>query len=250
MFRTKGFALLFGLAVIAGVASYVVQRSQVLRLKAQNQNLSSQLAQASADHDAAAKAAQTAQDQQERLRKDNSELLRLRNEVSQLRQERDAQKQQANRATAPTQDASPSASGPGRYISKEQLAFVGYATPDAALESMTWAMMKGTYEQAIAALGPELLKHEAEDPKGREQFETGRQKMAPLFKGMQIVARKALGEDKVELKIRMDSDPLPNTEAEMPPFMIQPMVKVGNEWKLGGSTRGYQPEWDDGTQTQ
>ena len=67
---------------------------------------------------------------------------------------------------------------------------------------------------------------------------------------MQIVARKTLGEDKVELKVKMDADPLPDSKADMPPFLIQPMVKVGNEWKLGGSTRGYQPEWDDGTQRQ
>lgn len=126
----------------------------------------------SAERDAAAQAAQTTQDQQEHLRKDNTELLRLRNEVSQLRRERDAQKQQANQATPPAQGAGPSASEPGRYISKEQLAFVGYATPDAALESMTWGMMNGNYEQTIASLGPELLKHhEGRDAaKGREQF--------------------------------------------------------------------------------
>jgi hypothetical protein len=27
------------------------------------------------------------------------------------------------------------------------------------------------------------------------------------------------------------------------------MVKVGTDWKLGGSTRGYQPEWDSSAQT-
>jgi hypothetical protein len=122
------------------------------------------------------------------------------------------------------------------YISKDQLAFVGYATPDAALESMTWAMMNGPMNRTLSALGPELLEHELSNAKGREQFEAGRKTLAPLFKGMQILARKTLGEDRVELKVKMDADPLPESKADMPPFMIQPMVKVGHEWKLGGST--------------
>ncbi len=32
--------------------------------------------------------------------------------------------------------------------------------------------------------------------------------------------------------------------------MIQPMVKVGNEWKLGGSTRGYEADWEKDGQIQ
>jgi hypothetical protein len=248
MFNAKTFAALLGVAVITGTGIYLVEQRQAQRLEAENQILLAQRVQASADQDAGAKAAQATEDQLERLRKDNAELLQLRNEVTQLRRERDARKQQASQATPPAERAGQSASEAGPYISKEQLAFVGYATPDAAVESMTWAMMKGTYEQSRAALGPELLKHEDEDAKAREQFETGRKAMAPLFKGLQIVARKTLGEDRVELKLKMDADPLPDSKADMPPFFIQPMVKVGNEWKLGGSTRGYQPEWDDAPQ--
>lgn len=241
----------FGLAVIAGVGTYLVQRSEVQRLEAENQSLSTQLAQVSAEHEAAANAVKAAKEEVERLQKGSADLLRLRNEVSQLRRERDAKKQPANQSSPPAAPIVSSASEPGRYIAKDQLALVGYATPDAALESMTWAMMNGNYEQTIASLGPELLKHhESDEAKDREQFEAGRKTMAPLFKGLQIVARKTLGEDRVELKIKMDADPMPNSKADMPPFMIQPMVKVGNEWKLGGSTRGYQPNWDDGTQTQ
>jgi hypothetical protein len=69
--------------------------------------------------------------------------------------------------------------------------------------------------------------------------------MAPLFKGMQVVARKVLAEDKVELKVKMDVESPPDSKVDMPPFWIQPMVKVGNEWKLGGSTRDYQSSWDE-----
>jgi hypothetical protein len=74
--------------------------------------------------------------------------------------------------------------------------------------------------------------------------------MAPLFKGLQIAARKTLDENRVELKVKMDADPLPNSPANATAFVIQPMVKVGNEWKLGGSTRGYDSAWDNNGQIQ
>ena len=67
---------------------------------------------------------------------------------------------------------------------------------------------------------------------------------------MQFVARKALADDRVELKVKMDMAPLPDGPQEQPPFMIQPMVKVGNEWKLGGSTRGYNADWENVGQIQ
>jgi hypothetical protein len=74
----------------------------------------------------------------------------------------------------------------------------------------------------------------------------------PLLKGMQIVARKTLAENWAELKVKMNADPIPNSKQEMPAFMIQPMVKVGNEWKLGGSTRGYRDgdKWEQDGQVE
>jgi hypothetical protein len=77
------------------------------------------------------------------------------------------------------------------------------------------------------------------DPKEREGFETRQKMMAPLFNGLQIVARKELAEDKVEFKVKMDADPLPSQKATQPEFLVQPMIKVGEFWKLGGSTRGH-----------
>ncbi|MDR3378009.1 MAG: sigma-70 family RNA polymerase sigma factor, partial [Verrucomicrobiae bacterium] len=92
---------------------------------------------------------------------------------------------------------------PGTYISMDQLAFVGYATPEAALESVTWAETCGTYEQANAGISPEILTimaHELNNKHGREQFEASKKQMAKVMKGLQIVARKALSDDKAELK--------------------------------------------------
>jgi hypothetical protein len=41
----------------------------------------------------------------------------------------------------------------------------------------------------------------------------------------------------------MDADSLPNSPVT-PEFMIQMMLKIDPEWKLGGSTKGYHPDWE------
>jgi RNA polymerase sigma factor (sigma-70 family) len=148
------------------------------------------------------------------------------------------------------------APGPGTYISMDQLAFVGYATPEAALESVTWAETCGTYEQANAGISPEILTimaHELSNKHGREQFEASKKQMAKVMKGLQIVARKVLSDDKVELKFKQDFDPKmwkQITQAPAPEYLLQPMVKIGDEWKLGGSTRSYTASWDTDGQIQ
>jgi hypothetical protein len=245
----KTVAVLVGVAIVGLSVGYLVQRFEVERLQAENRSLLARQAQAMAMQGEAIQVMQSKKDELERIQRDSVELLRLRNEVAQLRRERDAQKENPRDLTPPSRDTVQNDSEPGPYISKEQLAFVGYATPEVALQSMIWAMLKGTYEQANAALGPEMLKHELEDENGREHFEAGRKALGPLFKGMQILARRTLSEDRVELNLKMDADSPPDSQEDMPPFLIQPMVKVGSEWKLGGSTRGgYLPDWEDGAE--
>jgi hypothetical protein len=126
----------------------------------------------------------------------------------------------------------------------------GYATPEAALETITYNMIFGSYDQCNEGLGPEMLPDELKDPNQRERFEARQKMMAPLFKGLQIFARKAVAEDKVELKVKMDANPLPNQETSQPEFLVQPMIKVGEFWKLGGSTRGHEETWNAEGQIQ
>jgi RNA polymerase sigma factor (sigma-70 family) len=245
MFTLKGIALITSAAIIAAGGTYFVQQTKLQQLKASNEQLTASRDQLVAEHEVAMKSLRAASQQPAPLEVDKSELLRLRNEVAQLRRERDSAKQPAvSNPSATRAGATKTVANPGDgYIPKNQLAFVGYATPEAAFQSMTWAMSAGTYEQALAALAPELQKQELGDPKARSSFESGRTNIAPLLKGVEILARKNLAEDRVELKVRTDIDP-PSGGQPMPDVMIQPMVKVGDEWKLGGSTRGYQQSWD------
>lgn len=141
---------------------------------------------------------------------------------------------------------------PGQYLSVNEFAFAGYATPEAALETLHWAMVKGTLEQANDTLAPDM-RPKSVTQSDRDHFETMRARLAPGVKGFQIVAKKILARDKVELKTRDDYnlEAMKKLAAPLPPeYMIQPMVKINGEWKLGGSTREWTPNWDTTGQIQ
>ena len=244
--NAKTLSAIAGAAVLAGTGTYLAQERQADRLRSERDTLVARQAELVADIAAARSASQTRNDELERLQKDAGELLRLRNEVSQLRQQIAAAKSAAQAPVTQPAVSPPAASG-GAYISKDQLANVGYATPEAALQTITWLMMHGTLDQVRQGLGIDLAKEpDGETP---ESFAQKQKMMAPLFKGMQFVAKKVVSDDRVELKVKMDADPAPGRPDSAPPeFVLQPMVRENNEWKLGGSTMGYDAsqwrKWD------
>jgi hypothetical protein len=248
MFNLKVVATVLSAAILTGTGTYLFQQRQITRLQQENRRLVVEHARLAADQEAIMKSAQENRDQVQQSQKDLAELLRLRNQVGQMRREQEAHKRQEEQRGA--QALSPAAPTEAAYISKDQLAFVGYGTPEAALQSLTWAMTKGTYDQALAGLSPQVQEEESKDPTARQNFEESQKKSAALLKGMQILARKTLSDEKVELKIRLDSDPDPNNPQATPGFLIQPMSKIGDEWKLGGSTHEYSSKWDEEGQIQ
>jgi hypothetical protein len=132
---------------------------------------------------------------------------------------------------------------PGSYITKKQLANVGYSTPEATLETVTWAMMNANYDKTIEAFAPEMQTEMKKDPNDRKQFESAMKRGAPSFKGMQIVAKKTIANDKVDLKYFHEITRASNPDSK---YRFQVMVKIGSEWKLGGGTRGgFMPDWDN-----
>jgi hypothetical protein len=139
---------------------------------------------------------------------------------------------------------------PGTYITKNQLANVGYNTPEAAFETMMWAMMNGNYDKMTESFSPEI---QAEMKKAtdseRKRFETKAKQDAPSFKGMQILAKKKIADDQVDLKISMDGIEGHRTISKSE-YGIQLMVKIGNEWKATGGFDGCEAGWDNGSQLE
>ncbi|HEX4645965.1 MAG TPA: hypothetical protein VH598_10180 [Verrucomicrobiae bacterium] len=89
-----------------------------------------------------------------------SELLKLRSKVNELlRQQRENEKMRSvppDRETKPAATATvPPATSETQGIPKESWAFVGYQTPQNALQSVMWAMNAGDLRTFLASLAPE-----------------------------------------------------------------------------------------------
>jgi hypothetical protein len=122
------------------------------------------------------------------------------------------------------------------YLTTEQPAFAGFASPKSAFQTLRWAVANADYTNWIAALAPRFREEETANPKSLEDFQRSSERSAQ-FKGMQVLATKSIGSDKVELKVRLDME---STVA----VLIFPMLAVGNEWRLGDEIRNYTQEWD------
>jgi hypothetical protein len=91
---------------------------------------------------------------------------------------------------------------PFHYISASQARNAGHATPEATLETALWAIVTGDYEQALACHTPERRAVELSTPENRQNFFKAGQLASSTVKGFQILAKKNLGDGKVEFKIK------------------------------------------------
>jgi hypothetical protein len=111
------------------------------------------------------------------------------------------------------------------------------------MKTITWANMSGNYEQVLEAMSPEMRTW-AETLEVRQRFETWAKEGMMLFEGMQVLAQKNVSADKVELKVQYFFAPRPSGAPSGPGISIQPLVRVGEDWKWGGSPRFYSESWD------
>lgn len=138
---------------------------------------------------------------------------------------------------------------PGSFISTEHLANVGYATPEAAFETMMWAEMKGKYDTFLESYSPKIRAELEKEPIDRKQFEHIAKSDSRSFRGTQIMAKKIVSDDKVELKVSMEGKEGHRTffvsQTLKSDYGIQTVVKVGSEWKMAGGFGGYTTNWDE-----
>jgi len=164
----------------------------------------------------------------------NVELLRLRNEVRQLR----AQQAELEKLRAANQHlAEELKSGhftPRRLtdmegaVPREKWTFAGFTTPEAALQSFFAGMAAGDPEQLILCMAPQAAldfrKQLADDPeKVRKEFAEEFGKLSQAS-GFRITGTRNLGDNKIELKVQVAAD-----GQSMP----LPLIRIGEEWKIG-----------------
>jgi RNA polymerase sigma factor (sigma-70 family) len=139
------------LAAAVGTGIYEVRRAS--RLRVENQNLLDRQAQLTAERDAAVSNLMRNVNAGSQTQPDRDELLRLRSEVGRLRRQTNevatlgAENQRLraaltqNRATS----VNPLISDPEApdAVPKESWALAGYATPEATVQTLLWALHKG-----------------------------------------------------------------------------------------------------------
>ena len=198
------------------------QAEQIARLSAANEGLSSLVARSGSP--------QVLPPDQLR------ELLRLRGQIGPLRQtaKEQVQLKAANErlrtALAASEKDLAEARAAPNFWAKDQLAFAGYAGPEAALKTLLWAMNNGDMKAYLAcwAFGPEvnvpLAKQRAEKAEA-EMVAEGKmlsESLAPAI-GFHILDKKTKSPDLVILNLSFDG------EGKARKFVVQ---RTGNEWKL------------------
>jgi hypothetical protein len=86
-----------------------------------------------------------------RLREETSGIPGLRNQLGQTRR-------QLATALAENQvsNATESTNGLTGYLTREQLRFAGFGSPENTVQSMRWACVNGDYTNWLAGLAPQL----------------------------------------------------------------------------------------------
>jgi RNA polymerase sigma factor (sigma-70 family) len=187
----------------------------------------------------------------DRLNRATTELLRLRGEVAMLRRERE---EMLTRPAAATGTGSATAERRGvdtnwvnaiLVVGRDQLVDTGNATPEAAWESRYWARAHGDYDAVIAATDPQMVDVAKAWMGDQATFRERSQTQFAGFKGLQILARKNVSNDRVELKYQFAFGDNPTRQETK----IVEMVKIEGAWK-SGQTRAYDASWDASSQPE
>ena len=239
---TKTLSAIVAAAITAGTGTYLVQQKESNRLRGENETLATANQALTIERDTALSASTGNNDELERLRKEKNELLRLRGEVGLLRKQTSelANLKAENlrlRAAASSLQINQPPQTPATAqtkFPKEAWAFAGYATPEAALQTWTWAMNKGDKQTMLASLNPEARAHwekllanqtdaqiAAEATKGSSKLE-----------GYQITGRTSRSDTEVDLAITITTTDGPTTRTtEEQKYKL---VKMGDDWKMAG----------------
>jgi hypothetical protein len=133
----------------------------------------------------------------------------------------------------------------GQLVGLTDLVDAGNTTPEAAWETRYWARSHGDYAAVIAATEPQSIagaKAWMGDP---ATFQARSQKDFSTFTGIQILARKNVSPDRVELKYQFAFQ----NDASAQQTKIVEMIKSHGVWR-SGATRTNLAGWDDGSESE
>lgn len=133
----------------------------------------------------------------------------------------------------------------GQLFSLAQLVDAGNTTPEAAWETRYWARAMGDYDAVIAATDPQAVSGAKAWMGDKATFRAKSQQQFGSLQGFQILARKNLALDRVELKYQFAF----GTGSDSQQTKIVAMVKANGVWKCA-QTRPYDESWDADSQPE
>ena len=205
---------------------------EIAQLSAENKRLSNRIAQASGPQPLTS----------EQL----SELLRLRGQIGPLREaakEKDqleAANQQLLRAQTGSEKVLAAARAAPNFWPKDQLAFAGYADPEATLKTALWAMNNGDMKAFLACTvaGPQMIAQLEKQPRAESEAtmvaeaKEASESLVPSI-GFHILDKQVKSADEVVLNLSFDG------EGKARRFVMR---RKATEWKLDRMLRpGEEP---------
>jgi hypothetical protein len=228
--------LIFSSIAVAGFLLVAVQYQQLGQLRAENTTL--QQASAEADQlkaDLAKSTGSEAQDVEEieRLRTENRGLLKLRNEVNQLREAKNTfekvsmenKRLVALAKSVPEPSTKPATMQPVVF----QMVSVydrGLATPEFALQTFYWAQRERNSDALSRCVTPQSWRH------FRDYVSGWRRQNLDQIASIEIVARRDLDATTVQLGVQLHDAANPQYGGKI----IVTLVLQGGEWRVQTTT--------------
>jgi hypothetical protein len=254
LFNLKTAAAILGAAAVTGTTTYFVQEREVERVRADYQTLHEAHGKLAVEQQEGRELIQLRDEQIERLKRDVADLPRLRGEVDKLNREmgilrkleseNEGLRQKLQQVLAGnSNDSYPSTSVWHGPITRESLAFAGHDSPEAAFVSTLWAALDADFNVMIEGMATSDRDGFLRNASNRTDFSKMSQAFSHYFSSVQIVARKDLDSDNVELLTRVTFD---SSKGDPPPFIsaglnVQPLVREADGWRLK-ATSNPQPD--------
>jgi RNA polymerase sigma factor (sigma-70 family) len=224
-------------AVLAGAGIYEARqaaqlREQVQTLQEQRAPLTEQTAQLNQALFEATNQAAGLSDENQRLKRNNTDVLRLRAETGMLRQQtnRLGNLVSALSAALTATNTTPSLLGQTNF-SRESWAFAGFGTPEDTLKSFMWAKSRGDLTTAFTTATPELgqqIKELYFKGKTDEEISTLLVDSAAKQTGFQIMNKLNAADDQVIFQVHIEG-------ASPKSYALLTLRKIDGEWKVSGS---------------
>jgi RNA polymerase sigma factor (sigma-70 family) len=165
-------------------------------------------------------------DELAKARKDNLELLRLRNEVSSLREQTNLLANLRTSTPPKTAASDPTDSkSSSDLILRENYTFAGYAAPEATVKSLFWAATQADMQTVLASMSP-LMKAQTEaEWAGKSEDQIRAELTNNSVTGYRITDTLVVSDNEKVLTVYLEGR---NVENKMR------IVRVNDEWKLAG----------------